>query len=328
MLYGSQHKRKIGIVGGAASGKSTMLMALRPYINLFAIPGKHYRLVPDDPTLEKLDQLHERLEAQSFPDATQLGVVNNFIFDLTDGNQTLHVETQDRPGGDYTSVPGNFQAYQDALEYLCTCDGLIILISVQNKNRENKKVMGANEINTLLNNLSNRLRKKYPNRVGPLPFRAAVCFTQYDDAEFFEFGRRRALFIKGNENDLLNIPMCKMPKDRAVEPDKMRLLRDWFEDWRDGMGVFRNWFYPELINFYFISSIGFYYENDRNNPDRRIINWENCNNIEIQNLGGKQQSIIKSAPHIRPLFLLSPFAWLLSKEKMETDWFDQVLRRR
>ena len=286
---------RIGLIGGPSSGKTTMLLALEKYARkLIDKNGIWTYSGADKPSIDWLDEKRLILREGKFAEPTTYMAQDQIRVVLYRDAIKVKINTQDRPGGDY--VP---PLDENMLEYLAECDGLIFLISPKPKEGERNSEM----IRNLLTHID---LKRGNGEVSGLrmPHRVAVCLSQYDDAEFFQWLRDNGYLEKSPSTGIRNTPI--LPSKNVI-----KAICKWklFPDGQDILDEFGTRFFPENVNFFALSSIGFWKE-----PGTDHINWDNCGNVVVTGSGAG----IRSGSDYTPVMLLAPYAWILSKDP--SDW--------
>jgi GTPase SAR1 family protein len=312
---------KVGLLGDVYSGKSTYLGSLRPF-SLQEEIDSYSILYNDDQTREIFENLGNMLNDGNFPQATLSGGQGEVNFDIRLNNgHSFNIITQDRMGGDFFSNPDP-EDYKKVIEYVSQCKGIILLVSVRKKGGDSN--LGSRKLDKFFNDIRNKMRDQ-DREILPFPHRVAVCFTQYDDARFFEYGRQKKMFeIREKYHGLKNVPFIRTePGNRHyIEINTLYRLLSWFNDVTETYNVLKKYFDLGKINYYALSSIGFNYDSES-----KEVDWEDCNNVEVTNNREETSTSdsprstdirpslhIKSSSKIVPIDLIRPFSWIISKE--------------
>ena len=280
---------QVGLIGGSSSGKTTMLLALEPYARQYRDhKGVWTYQGANADTVEWLNE--NRILPQNGKFHPGTSVSKNLKFILFRDNTKVCIETQERPGGDYTLIDDGM------FEYLSQCAGLIFLINPKPKEDEPRT-------SDLIRNLLTRidLKRGGGEATGlPLSHRVAVCLSQYDEVEFFQWLRGKNYLERRIVNGVQDTPF--LPAKNVV-----RAIREWhrFPDGQEILDEFGTRFNPDFVNFYALSSIGFYVKQNVGSVD-----WEDCSNVVITPSGEG----FRNERAYRPVNLLAPLGWILSNE--------------
>jgi len=281
---------RVGLIGGPASGKTTMLLAMEKYAKLYNDPKGRWQFKGmDDRSISWLHEQRVDYDKKPFHEPTQKGDVTHLKFILRRRSTAVRIETQDRAGGDYLGMD------EEMIEHLSKASGLIFLISPINDN-------GGKPLSTMIGNLLDRLDQKRNFGNDPLPHRVAVCISQYDDAEFFNWLHRDRGYLKGmTATRVKNTPFLP-------PPNVVKIIREWrgFPDGEEILHAFGTNFDPDNVNFYALSSIGFFRK-----PGSDSIDWDNCGNVAIT---GEGRRILNGSAYT-PVNLFAPLGWILSDKK-------------
>ena len=298
----SQDSLRIGLIGNASSGKTTFLTALEKYVQVFHDPVGpwNYRGRNAD-TRDWLLQQKSILRKGTFFDATQSKSALSFL--LNRGDTNICLETEDRPGGDYSDGID-----ESMLDYLSTCTGFIFLINpVKGSPEFNDEKKEDVFLGDSISNLLSRIEMKINNgeAKGRLNQRVAVCLTQYDDAVVFNWLKANHYLEKRVSTGIRDTPF--LPSPNVIET-----IRKWtkFEDGNEILYQLATRFLPENVNFFGLSSIGFFKQNGNN-----LIDWSDCNNVSVT----PAVNCIRNAPHYLPVNLLAPFGWIINHKK-KSSW--------
>lgn len=283
---------RIGLIGGPSSGKTTMLLALETYARKLIDPdGKWTYSGADKPSIDWLNEKREVFDEGKFTEPTTMVPQDQIRLVLYRGAKKVNITTQDRPGGDYQDPLD-----ENMLEYLSECDGLIFLINPKTKVGQRNSAMIRNLLTFIDWKLGNGEVTGQP-----LPQRVAVCLSRYDDAEFFQWLRDKNYLEKRTATGIKNTPI--LPSENVI-----KAIREWdlFPDGQNILDEFGTHFSPENVNFFALSSIGFW-----KRPEADQVNWDDCGNVVVTGSGDR----IRSGSDYTPVMLLAPFAWILSRER-------------
>src|SRR5688572_15828252 len=118
---------QVGLIGGPSSGKTTMLLALEKYARQYKDRKGIWTYQGANTTsIDWLDEKLELCKTGKFLGATLVPQNLRLLLFREDGI-SIYIETQERPGGDYSGMD------EEMLEYLSQCTGLIFLISPKPK---------------------------------------------------------------------------------------------------------------------------------------------------------------------------------------------------
>jgi hypothetical protein len=288
-------EHNVGLVGGPHSGKTTYLTALEVYTQQYRTKTWTYEGV-DKSAQDWLNNNQESLKRGEFPGATLKGT-STLEFLIHRRGVCITIKTVDRPGVDW------IDAQDKVVEYLADCDAIMILIAA--------KTGGFNPINMVRNLIQHLDRMRNGGRVTgqPLPHRVSVCLSQYDDRDTFQFMKQNRYLAKGDNNGVSNTPY--------LEPHNV--VRYIYQEIDEGDQILRLLalrFIPHQVNFYSISSIGFFMQ-----PQSKAVDWENCDNVGNTPKG----DCIRTGKYYRPVNLLNPIGWICSNQ--QSNWmgvYDQL----
>jgi hypothetical protein len=272
----AQGVRRVGLWGATLSGKSTFLSAL--FIAASRSPEDLRVRGNNDESTDFLVRNTHALNAQhAFPQATvtaqeplswtlQMSVPNpvrgrffrpapaTVPFDF-------RVDLQDAPGRSFAAIPGiepsrlNLPGGGDGTEvpevddFLAGCQGLLLLIDPV---RERERGDAHNFFHGTLLRIAQRVQVPLGQR---LPHYIAVCVTKFDQPEIFRFASENG-FLTYSEHDPLMFP-------RVHNSQAERFITELFTGSqlsdvdlvRRALGKY---FYPERIQYFVTSAIGFY----------------------------------------------------------------------
>lgn len=263
--------RRVGLWGATASGKSTFLSAL--FIAATRSPADLRVKGRNDDSTDFLVRNTHSLNAQhQFPPPTTYQQPLSWTLQMSVPNPVrsrlfrpapatvpfdFRVDLQDAPGRAYAAVPEVQPSRLDlpgddvpnVASYLANCQGLLLLVDPIRE----RELGDAHEFfhGTLLR-IAQRVEVPLGER---LPHYIAVCVTKFDDPSVFRFARDND-FLSYSEDDPLLFP-------RVHDDEAERFMRDLFagsplSDVDLVLGALRQYFYPERIRYFVISSVGFY----------------------------------------------------------------------
>lgn len=286
----AENNFRVGMVGGPLSGKTTMLLALKEYTNQYVdADGRRYSYRGrDERTVQWLENGKKELDSGQFLGATTVDQFLSLLLYRIDGPQIV-LETEERPGIDYVD-----NMTDEMLTYLAGCDGIIVLVSA----RKRAEVRNSDMMEKLLTRVDLKVGGGIATGKS-LPHRAAICLTQYDDPDIFNWLRGKNYLEKREVNQVKDTPILR-------SENVARAIREWFTDGQRIIDIALTHFKPRNVNFYALSSVGFYRKQGSSH-----IDWNDCCNI----LSTPKGECIRSAPDYHPVNLLAPLAWMISSEK-------------
>lgn len=281
---------RIGLIGDTQSGKTTYLAALPKYCNQthgqygpWACQGVEQT---DDDWLEPRV---ENLENGYFPQTSSQPLPVNIMLYCSKFKVTI--STEDRPGDQY------WEFDDQMVDYLAHCDGLIFLLEPGAKPR-------TPALHLLIDRLLVKMdRKLHDGRASgqPLPQAVAVCLSQYDDHEFFQWLSSKKYLEAKTENRVQNTPMiCRGKVTQILEN------REQYPDGVEILEVFKTRFHLGKVDYLSISSVGFL----QSDYSSKSINWSTCKNVFINQEGVPK---IQSAPDYHPVNLFDPITSILAR---------------
>jgi hypothetical protein len=270
----------IGLWGAPGSGKTAYLAALPQALNSTDGSIGKWAIFPNNQVSEEvlIDWSHQLISLRTFPDLTLPGDVTKlawrFVGDLADSRYArrgklrrrtaaeswFDLDLIDVSGEAFGHNPGERNVSEDiadaALDHLARAKGLIYLFDpITERDRQ----IAAQYMNRTLMRLARRVKDE-GRLIGPyLPHYIAVCVTKFDDKDVFRQAREAGLVNYGPDG---------MPRvlDRQAEALFDAICEGAFwpgqrTDMHGGARWVRNqlrqFFRPDRIRYYAISSIGY-----------------------------------------------------------------------
>ena len=177
--------------------------------------------------------------------------------------------------------------------YLATCQGLILLIDPI---RERELGHAHEYFHATLLRIAQRVETQLGRR---LPHYVAVCVTKFDDPSVFRFAMDNE-FLSYRMDDPLMFPRVH---DKQAKQFMEQLFADsQLSDVGLVQGALRQYFYPERIQYFVTSAVGFYVGSSGEFQENDFAN-------VIQGADGQHQ--IRGQLH--PVNVAEPLLWLGEK---------------
>lgn len=281
-------EKKIVLIGLANSGKTLYLSCLKKAVNNdgYNFDGK------DDPisvggSITSAGWLLEReknLQKGELPMGTS--GYNDLEFVISGEAEEFILKSRDRKGDDYNDPK------DELLDYLSDCDAYILLFDLLDDFNRQKL-----QYEHLFGLLRNRIKNKSIGK------RLSVCLTKADDPEFIDWlTNQPGLPLPQNgPRDLSALDAREVFVNKFAEADIFANLLDkrfgkfhWYTDCSGQEHYLSN------VNYYCISSIGFYEDEDQGG----LIS----SNFSINENG---QGRLKNGGAYQPVNLLPPLIWAI-----------------
>ena len=307
----------IGILGPPACGKTTYLAVLDL---AFARESEDWLIRGvDDTSDDFLNSRAMQLAQRYFPEGTEATSAVSFVLTGSMAAPShlvkhppehvpmeLLLNLMDQPGGLLAGYGQNsamsptrldfggydhWDPYEDVLNYLENCDGLLIQFDPV---REAALGDYYDYLRRALLALSDRSR----DRGWYLPHRVAVCVTKFDDPSVF----RRAA---GGGHVQLDSTLGAMP--RVSKSRSRAFFRDLCTGANDAdlvMALLEHYFHPDHIRYFATSSIGFYL-----NPATGRFN-----NSDFENIVEEENGSSRIRGRVRPVNVVESLLWLAQLE--------------
>jgi hypothetical protein len=304
--------RHVGLWGATASGKSTFLSAL--FIAAMRSPADLRVKGANDESTDFLIRNTHTLNAQHrFPPPTIAQTPLSWILQMSVPNRArgrwrkgpptvpfdFRVDLQDAPGRAFAAVPesepnridiGDDSDTPEVANYLANCQGLLLLIDPIRE----RDLGDAHEYfhGTLLR-IAQRVEMPPGQR---LPHYIAVCLTKFDDPSVFRFALDNE-FLSYSEYDPMMFP-------RVHDYEAERFMREMLagsplSDVELVVGALRQYFYPERVQYFITSAVGFYVGRS---GEFREDDYQNVVQVEDGSFAIRGQ--------IHPINVAEPLLWL------------------